>query len=53
MMAEELFDVANYARYHYIKIRMLQEEAPGNIGPDGFIPTGSLGSFIDPGDTQS
>lgn len=44
MAIEEVLDLANYARYTYIKLRMVQkylvdkiDEVPTKLGTDGFI----------------
>ena len=48
MLAEELFDVANYAKMHFIKLALIAEGMPEGfnetvqqkLGREGFIPAG-------------
>lgn len=45
MAIEEIIDLANYARYTYVKLRLIQQSLQGievptqaNLGKEGFMP---------------
>lgn len=40
MMAEELADVANYARYQYVKLMLLQKALEEHLEGTGFVAEG-------------
>ena len=42
MAIEEVIDLANYARYTYMKLRLLQESIRDQIPEDGTIDTGFI-----------